>query len=100
MGEPTNNFEFSYNYNFVTDTKNDGRCDCGFFMLYMLENSNGDYVKRFTQEDIQSYKELLLMRMLTSNIFNIHMQNLDVKILGKHAVHITYYIYYLTYMLT
>ena len=59
-------------------------------MLYMLENSNGDYVKRFTQEDIQSYKELLLMRMLTSNIFNIHMQNLDVKILGKNAVHITY----------
>lgn len=59
-------------------------------MLYMLENSNGDYVKRFTQEDIQSYKELLLMRMLTSNIFNIHMQNLDVKILGKNVVHITY----------
>lgn len=58
-------------------------------MLYMLENSNGDWVKTFTQEDIQSYKELLLMRMLTSSIFNIHIQNLDVKILGKHAVHIT-----------
>ena len=58
-------------------------------MLFMLENCSGVHVRDFDQKDIQPYKELLLMRMLTSDIFNLLIHNLDDRTLGKEPVYLS-----------
>ncbi|KAM0848011.1 hypothetical protein ACQ4PT_054645 [Festuca glaucescens] len=56
-------------------------CDCGFFMLYMLENCTGQHIPDFNKDDIEQYKELFLMKMLTAKIFDISVEAMDDSIL-------------------
>ncbi|KAM0902626.1 hypothetical protein ACQ4PT_019186 [Festuca glaucescens] len=56
-------------------------CDCGFFMLYMLENCTGQHIPNFNKDDIEQYKELFLMKMLTAEIFDISVEAMDDSIL-------------------
>ncbi|KAM0878550.1 hypothetical protein ACQ4PT_034785 [Festuca glaucescens] len=56
-------------------------CDCGFFMLYMLENCTGQHIPDFNKDDIEQYKELFLMKMLAAEIFDISVEAMDDSIL-------------------
>ncbi|KAM0903085.1 hypothetical protein ACQ4PT_018886 [Festuca glaucescens] len=60
----------------------DNGCDCGFFMLYMLENCIGQHVPAFNKDDIGQFKELFLMKMLIAEIFDISIEAMDDSILG------------------
>jgi hypothetical protein len=52
-------------------------------MLYMLENCTSQYIPYFNKDDIEQYKELFLMKMLTAKISDISVETMDDSILRK-----------------